>query len=220
MNKLDFHLPSYHVDIPSDSATLHHTSANASLETVHRLIVLIPTDSDYTSATRRISDLAHASGAHVLFLGLCKDVTDELSLRRQLITLSALLQDTRVCVESKVESGTNWVEIVKSNYRDGDMIVCFAEQRTGVLHRPLSQILQSNLNAPVYILSGLYADSPLSNGYSQILAWSGSLGIIIGLFMLQVRLMSLPSDWVQTTLLILSVIAEAWLIRAWNSLFG
>ena len=188
---------------------------------VQRLIILVPSDSDYTSATRRIADLAHTSQAHVLFLGLCKDAAQELSLRRQLVTLSALLQDARVCAESKLEIATNWVEVVKSNYRDGDTIVCFAEHRTGLLHRPLSQILQSNLPGPIYILSGLSPQySSQSNWRSQTLAWTGSFGIIIGFFILQIQITSLLQDWIQTTLLILSVIAEAWLIWVWNSLFG
>jgi hypothetical protein len=134
--------------------------------------------------------------------------------------MASLLEDGRICAQVKVEVGMNWVDIVRSNYRAGDTIVCFADQREGILHRPLSQILQSNLKAPVYILSELRPDPGLSTWYSQILAWSGSLAIIIGLFLLQVRLMSLPSDWIQTTLLIFSMIAEAWLIKVWNSLLG
>jgi hypothetical protein len=210
MNRLD----------SSSPILIYSTASHPDDRPASRLIVLISADSDYTFATRRISDLAKPREAHVLFLGLCKDVTDELSLRRQLITLSALLQDTRVCVESKVESGTNWVEIVKSNYRDGDMIVCFEEQPAGLFHRPLSQILESNLSAPVYILSGLHPEGhSRSNWISQIMSWAGSIGIIVLSFLLQIRITALPPDWAQTTLLILSAIGEIYLIWAWNNLF-
>jgi len=186
-----------------------------------RLIVLVSTDSDYTGTTRRISELANACGAHVLFLGLCKGAADELSLRRELVTLAALLRDARVSAEAKVETGMNWVEAVKDNLQAGDMIVCFAEQRVGLLHRPLSQILESNLGAPVYILAGLYPQShSRPNWLAEGMAWIGSIGIIAGAFLLQVRIVSMPRDWAQTTLLILSMIAEAWFITAWNRLFG
>jgi hypothetical protein len=48
----------------------------------------------------------------------------------------------------------------------------------------------------------------------------GSIGIIAGSALLQIRITSLSQDWAQTTLLILSVIGEAWLIWGWNSLFS
>jgi hypothetical protein len=52
------------------------------------------------------------------------------------------------------------------------------------------------------------------------MAWLGSIGIIAGAFLLQIRIVSMPADWVQTTLLILSFTAEIWLIGGWNSLFS
>jgi hypothetical protein len=115
----------------------------------------------------------------------------------------------------------NWVEFVKSNYRDGDMIVCFSEHRIGLLHQPLSQILRSSLYVPIYILSSS-SSQPLSQSSwrSQTLAWTGAIGIIIGFFVLQVQITSILQDWMQTALLILSVMAETWLIGIWNGMFG
>ena len=184
------------------------------------LIVLVPDDEDYTAATRRIWELANAHYASVQFLGLCKDVEDEPSLRRRLVTMSALVKDGNVSAEAKVEIGTNWVDFVKRNYQTGDMIVCFEEQRAGLLHRPLSQILESNLNFPVYILSGLYPQKSKSNWLSQVIVWSGFIGIIICFGILQVKIVQLPKDWFQNILLILSVIPELGLIWVWNNLFG
>lgn len=191
------------------------------LETIHRLIVLVPTDWDSRAVTRRLWELARTLGAHIQFLGLCKDAEQEPGLRRGLVTIASLLQDDGVCVDVKVEFGTDWVEAVKRIYQPGDMIVCFAEQRAGLLHRPLSQILRSNLKAMVYILSGSYPQTRTGpNWLSQILAWTGPLAILVLAFLLQVRITSLPQDWAQTSLLILSVIGEVWLIWFWNSLFG
>ncbi len=191
------------------------------LGTAHRLIVLIPAEADATAATRRIWELANALECHILLLSLYTDAAQEASLRRQLVTMSAMIQNDKVCADVRVEAGANWVNAVRSNLRDGDMIVCFAEQRTGLMHRPLSQILQSNLSAPVYILSGLYPQSlPQVSLLSQILSWAGSIGIIAGAFLLQIRIVSLSEDWAQTTLLILSVIGEVLTIWGWNSLFS
>lgn len=211
MIKLDTN--SIPVTYPDDSYT--------DLEPVHRLIVLVPADTNYTIVTHRVWELANTLGSRILFLSLCEEEAQESSVRRQLITMSAMVQDGRVYAEARVEIGSNWVSAVRSDLHDGDMIVCFAEQRSGLLHRPLSQILRSNLSAPVYILSGLYPQNPSgSNWLSQIMVWAGSIGILIGSAFVQIRITSLAQDWVQTTLLILSVIGEMWLIRGWNSLFS
>jgi hypothetical protein len=202
---------------PSDASTRLGTDP----EPAGRLIVLVPADSDYSALTRRIWQLAIATGKQVQFLSLCQDAAEEPSLRRQLVTMSALVADGKVTAEAKVEIGTNWVDIVKSNYQAGDLIVCFAEQRAGLFHRPLSQILESNLGATVYILSGLYMPSASrSNWLSQVIVWVGSFAILAGFFWLQVRISQLPKDPAQTMLLILSAGVEIWLIWVWNSLFS
>ena len=206
-----------------DSIPPSSTSFPASLpehEPARRLIVLVPDlESDYIPAIRRIWELANAQRANVQFLGLCKDPSQELSFRRALVIMSNMLQDGKVSTEAKVEIGTSWVDVIKRNYQTGDTIVCFEEQRAGLLHRPLSQILESNLNFPVYILSGLYPQKYKSNWLSQVIVWLGSLGIIIGFSILQVKIDQLPKDWFQNALLIFSIIPEVWLIWVWNNLF-
>jgi hypothetical protein len=190
-------------------------------EPVHRLIVLVPElEWDYIPAIHRIWELANAQHARVLLISLCKDPGQELSLRRALVTFCALVQSGKIPVETNVEIGTNWVDVIKRNYRTDDMIVCFAEQRAGFLHKPLSQILESNLNVPVYILSGLYPQKSNLNWLAQVTAWLGSIGIIIGFFILQVKIIQVPEGWFQNVLLILSLIPEFWLIWVWNSLFS
>jgi hypothetical protein len=201
------------------SSTLFPASL-AGYEPASRLIVLVPNlESDYIPAIRRIWELANAQRVRVQFLGLCKDTRQELSLRRVLTTMSAMVQDDKVSTEAKVEIGTSWVDVVKRNYQTGDMIVCFDEQRAGLLRRPLSQILESNLNFPVYILSGLYPQKSKSNWLSQIIVWSGSIGIIMGFCILQVKIDQLPKDWFQNALLLFSILPEVWLIWVWNSRF-
>jgi hypothetical protein len=221
MNRLDTKPRDTSFTITTASDVNASLSLNTNLRTARRLIVLIPADADYSAATPRIWELANAMGRRVQLLGLCKDAAQEPGLRRELVTMSALIQDGGVCAEVQVEIGTNWIDTVKRNFRTGDMIVCSAGQHTGLFHGPLSQILQADLDAPVYVLSGLSPqNSARSNRLSQILAWTGSIGIIAGFALLQIRIISLTQDWVQTTLLILSVIVENWLIWGWNTLFG
>jgi hypothetical protein len=227
MNKLDTQRPSltYQPDVQSNCSTPQfeerNTSVNAGLEPAGRLIVLIPSDANYALATKRIWKLAMTTGMHIQLIGLCKDFLQEPSVRRELVTMSALIRDGRVCAEAKVEIGTNWVNVVKHNYQPGDMIVCFSEVRAGLFHKPLSQILQSNIKTPVYILTGLVPENhSRSNWLSQILVWAGSIGIIAGSSLLQFQITSLPQNWAQTTAMILSFIGEIWLIWGWNSLFS
>lgn len=189
-------------------------------ESARRLIVLVPTGIDYSAATRRIRELTNSTGMNIRLLGLCKDAAEESDLRRELITMASLLQDGKTVVETKVDVGANWLDVVKTNYSAEDMLVCFAEQRTGLLRRPLSQILGSNFKATVYIVSGLTPQSSRPNRLLQVGAWLGSIAIILGFGLLQAQIVQLPEGWLQSVLLVLSIVPEFWLIWIWNSLFG
>jgi hypothetical protein len=186
-----------------------------------RLIVLVPPASDYGITTQRIWELAIATGGRIQLLSLCKDIANKPSLHRQLVLMSALMGHSRISTEAKVEMGTNWVDAVKRNYQTGDIIVCFAEQCDGFLRKPLSQILEENLDTPILILGGHYHEQPSRlNPLSRTAFWIGVISIITAAFFLQIWIMSLPRDWSQTTLLILAVITELWLIWVWNQLFS
>jgi hypothetical protein len=184
----------------------------------HRLIVLIPSATDHSSMTRRIWELANATCMHVELLSLCKDPAEEHSLRRRLIAMASLLQDGRLSVEVKIVFGTSWVLAVKDTYQPGDRIVCFAEQRSGLLQRPLSQILESNLEATLYVFSDPTPQK--TKRHSPVLSWLGLIAILIGFGILQTQILQLPENSFQSVLLVLSILPEFWLIWVWNSLFG
>lgn len=196
-------------------STVFHSTPDS----VQHLVVLVSAHSDYSTATRQIWELANTTDAHVLLLGLCRNESEEPSLRRGLATMSAIMQTGKVSADIKIEIGTNWVDAVKRNYQPGDMIVCFAEQRAGVFHKPLSQILRSRLTVPVYILSAPSLQKFNSNWPTQLIVWSGFIGIIIGFGILQLRIVQLPRDWFQNVLFILFTVLEFWLIGVWNNFF-
>ena len=103
----------------------------------HRLIVLIPDfEADYNIILQRIWELARTLECHVLFLGLCKEETDEHRIHRELITLSALLQDGWVSTEAKVELGTNWLKALKRIGRPGMWWLAFPSKLWGWLKNP------------------------------------------------------------------------------------
>lgn len=206
---------------PSQNLTLTPNHASH-LEpvTARRLIVLVPADVDCSAINHQIWKLARESNSIVQLLALYKDPGQELALRRDLVTMSALIQDANVPVEIKIEKGTNWVAAVKHSYQLGDMVVSTAEQPVGIQRRPLSQILESDLKIPIYILSGIPLAKPQGRVLTQITEWLGFIGIIAGFFALQWKVTQLHNDSFQTILLIVLLISEFWLIGAWNSLFS
>lgn len=195
-------------------------ASQSDLEPARRLIVLIPSlEADLTAVTHRVWELASATGAHIKFLSLCSDIVQEPSLRRRLATLSATVRDGNVSAEAEVILGRNWVEVVKSRRQADDMVVCCAEQRAGLMQKPLSQILQSDLDAPLYILSGLYPQNDSRSKWTtRAVAWIGSIAILIGFFMLQVKIDHFTKGWT-IALQVLTTAVEFWLIWVWNNVF-
>ena len=206
-----------------DSIPPSLTSSTASLldpKATRRFVVLFPDlEWEFIPAIHRIWELANSQHACVLLISLCKDSREESSRRRSLITLCAMLQDGSIAVETKVEDGTNWVDVVKRNYQSGDMIVCFAGQRAGLFQKPLSQILASNLTIPICVISGISIPQPKPNWLTQVMAWPGSIGIMVGFGVLQVKIVQVSEGWFQSILLILVIIPEIWLIWVWNNRF-
>ncbi len=218
MNKLNEYTPSViHPEKLESVASIRQVYPERS----GRLIVLIPEDVDCSRVTRRIWELANTTGSTVQLLGLCRDTTEEMSLRRELVMVSALIQDAKIAVETRIEIGTNWLKAVKNNYRDGDMIVCIAEQSIGIRRQPLSQLLESTMRAPVYILSKIQTPKSQSKFLPKMIAaWSGFAGIMIGFFILQVKVIQMSKDGFQTLMLLLLLIPEFLFIKIWNSLFS
>jgi hypothetical protein len=202
------------------SPLAHPTHVNVETDSTRRLLVLLPTDADYSAATRRIWELANATSMQVRLLALCQDPTEEQGIQRQLVTMASLLQNGNIYVETRIVGGTNWVPAVKNLYAEGDVIVCFAEHRTGLLQRPLSQILESSIQATIYVLSAPGSQKNKSNNYWQSISWLGFVAIILGFGILQTNILQLPGTSLQSILLILSILPEFWLIWVWNSLIG
>lgn len=186
-----------------------------------RLIVLVPSlEFDSASLARRVWELANVTGAHIQFLGLYSDSTQELGLRRELVTMAAMVKDDVVSAEAVVVFGKDWVDVVKTRAHYGDVIVCLAGHRVGLPRRRLSQILQSDLSLPLFILAELNPRNDFRlNWRSQVAAWMGSAAIIFGFFLLQVRINPLATNWTHAAMLIASILVECWMILGWNSLF-
>jgi hypothetical protein len=128
-----------------------------------------------------------------------------------------MLNYDNVSAEQEVIFGKDWFRAVKSCLQPEDMIVCFEEQRVGSLQKPLNQVMQSDLDVPIYILSGLFPDvSSRPNWLAQIGVWIGFVVIILGFLAFQINIYHLATNWA-TLLVLFSAIVEFCLIGVWHS---
>lgn len=200
---------------------LTRTQPNEVADTAQRhqtLIVLIPPDLDTSLLSRQIWRLVNATNMHVLLLGVGGDDATEPSLRRGMVTLTAMLRGGRIPTDMRIETNRNWVDIVESHYCPGDMIVCPAGYRIGLFHKPFRQILEEKLNAPTYVLSMSNVRKETPVWRSELMAWSGFVGLLSGFGLLQLGIIRSTSGGFQTILLVLSTILEFWLFGVWNNL--
>lgn len=198
-------------------------ASNSELQPASRLIVLVPEfEADTAIVAQKIRNVAKAIESRVQLLGLSNDALHEPGIRRRLATLSAMVEDASIFVESKVEIGGSWVSAIRPYWQPGDVIVCFAEHSSGFAGKPLYQILQSSLNATVYVLSGIQMQKEYSrpNWLSNVMAWTGSIALIFGFFWLQVTLTPSSPDWIHTALIYASIFVEAASLWVWNNLFS
>ena len=181
-----------------------------------RLIVLVSeADWDDPELPGRIWTLASSRGSAVSLLGLIPEAAREPQARRQLISMAAAIQDSRIPAGILVEVGNDWVGQVRSVWQPGDLVVCTA---AGLRQRSLSQLLSSSLQVPVHVLTDLRAAPDSGPGLlRQIVSWGGALGILGGFLWLQIALGQPPRDAGQSLLLALTVLAEVSLLWIWNS---
>lgn len=194
---------------------------SGSVDSRRLLVIVSDSEFDAPAAARRVLEVASAFKSRILFLGLCTDAVKEPSLHRQLVTLSAMIRDEHIPFDMKVESGRDWLTSVRSHWQEGDMLVCISGQRAGTRKMLLGPLLQSNFNSTVYVLdSGIQPEHTKSNWISTLLAWTGSICILLGFFWLQINIDRNPHNWASTVILIGSIPVEGLLIWVWNSLFG
>ncbi len=191
-------------------------------EPAPRLSVLFPaSEADTPELEHRIWEIARSLHLNVLLLSLTSEYDEEAQLRRKLITMAAVIKDPNVSTDIMIEHGNDWVGQVRTVWRAGDILACYAGQKVGLMRKSLDQVLRSSLEAPIYILSDYHpARNPKRTFLSQLFFWLGSLGIIGGFLWAEVEIVQLPQDWTHTSLLYLGTFLEIGLLWVWNSIFG
>ena len=185
-----------------------------------RLIVLFPaSEPDTPGLVHRIWEIARSLRLNVLLLSLSNDFEEESQLRRKLITMAAMIKDPNVSTDILIEHGNDWLGQVRKVWQAGDIVACYEGQKVGFMRKSLEQVLESNLEAQIYLLSGYQpARNPSSTFVSRVSAWTGSLAIIGGFLWAEMKIVQLPQDWTHTLLVYVCIFVEIALILLWNSL--
>jgi hypothetical protein len=176
-------------------------------------------DVNEADIAREIWKLAFPPGLAVLFLGLCPNVNEEPRVRRRLATVAALTRDIRVPVEIQLEFGRNWIRKLRGVLEAGDIVVCHAEQQTGIWGQPLELAL-AQLNIPTLTLKGFIPSmhkSP-SKLMRESVFWLVSIAVLLVFFLFQIRILRISEEWASDTLLSLSILIEFGLFGIWNNL--
>jgi hypothetical protein len=191
-------------------------------QTAHRLIVLVPEfRANSIFIARKVRELANRFECRVQLIGLSPDALHEPDLYRQLITLSAHIEDSHILVETKVEIGRSWLKAVQPYWCEGDLIVCFAEAGLGIKGQALHQLLSSTFGASIYVVGDYLPHKSNSLNFlkSDAFAWIGSLVLIIGFLCLQVKLFPLLSTKWENFFLYFSISIETisiWFLNGLN----
>jgi hypothetical protein len=216
----------------SSVVELPHSNVST-LEDMRRLAVVILDIEQEALLAGRILDLAQVRALPVVLLGIARDAAQEGELRRKLITIAAFLKDGWLPdtvrtnggnkpfqVEIQVVQEKDWIRSVQSFLRHDDMLACYGEQTMGNRQRPLSDILGSSLNMPVYTFTGLEDVRQTRRfSFSQIVPWFSSLASIGAFLLLQARIVTSIQGSLQTIFLLLTMFAEVGLLVFVNSLF-
>jgi hypothetical protein len=207
------------LNLNDEPLTISHASPSVP-GTGRRLMILVPgPEADLTSVTRRVWELAHATGAQVRFLGLCNNAEDKLVLQRTLVTASALMNSGGTTSDWEIVVSKNWLDTVRLRLRPSDMLVSSQGPGSGSHQKSLNAILQADLGVPLYILSGTQTQNTSGSEWLQAAAaWIGSLAILIAFFWLQVKIDQLAGEW-SIPLQVLSTALEFALIWNWNRKF-
>lgn len=209
------------IDSLSTSVTVS-PSPTSNLEPASWLIVIVPSiEADLSAATRRVWELANEGSKRVRFIGLYENATEELVLRRQLTGISAMINSAGIYTETKYIFGSDWVGAVYSHSQTGDMVACLANHRIERSNRSISEILQANINLPIYILSSSYIRKDTNPTWkSMILFWSFSIATLIGFLLLQARINQVTSGGLETAFMLTSATLTLFILWVWNNLFS
>ncbi len=183
-----------------------------------RLVVLVPSlEVDLAEFASSIRAMAQPRELGVLLVGQCLRPDEELTWRRQIVTLASLVQErSRIAVEFRVGRLADWTEILRPLLADGDLVVCHWEQSRGWVWRRnnLARQIGSVLKVPTCELSGLYGRLPARRAplAQRALSWVAPVLVILLFAVIQYEIQALTTGWITPVALSASILIELMLI--------
>jgi hypothetical protein len=191
-----------------------------------RLVVVIPDQvTELVQFSRAVRNLALPGQKTVVLVMLVNQPDEELAGQRQLATLSSLVNDARIKVQTVIAWGKSWEKSLRKMMLTGDLIVCPAETTLarGLRKREtLSKALSRSLAVPVYILRGFFPDSR-SNGrvtWKRLPFWLMIIATFAGFFEFEAVSNLIDKGWPGQVLTIFLVLMEFGIIYVLASLVG
>ncbi|HEY3342924.1 MAG TPA: hypothetical protein VGK81_12935, partial [Anaerolineae bacterium] len=202
-------------------------AVNAQRLEVNRLIVLVPDQgADGNELARQVWQLAAPCELPVLFVcALGAEGCRESAVRLRMATMAALIRDEHVNVSTQIVPHASWVTAVRHLWQPGNLVLCCAEQKVQTLasgKRPLWQVLEFALEAPVFVLAGLYTEPPqlhksASGVNLQLNHWAMLAAIITAFLVVDAMIAQQVADLSQLTLLLVAGLVELGVIAVWGA---
>jgi hypothetical protein len=209
-----------------DTVSAASIDSITSLREFRRLIVVIPGQvTDQVQFSRAVRNLALPGQKTVVLVMLVNQADDELSGQRQLATLSSLVNDPRIKVQTAIAWDRSWEKSLRKMVLLGDLIVCPAETtvRKGLRQQEtLSQALSRALAFPVYILHGFFPEKAATGRFSwrKLPFWVLIVAIFVGFFEFEAVSDLVDKGWPGQVLTVILVLIEFAFIYALASFAG
>lgn len=192
---------------------------NDPLPPSQRLVVILPdANINVLSLPKRIWELAAPDRRQVLLMiKPCRE-ENEFYTRMNLVTLSAMLRDTRVHVETRLVLGTQIDQAARQCAQPEDIFVCFEEHQVSryLKKKRLADLLAKKTGLPVYTLKGSVMEmtDPISVMQKDALLLILCMALLVVFFILQVWIDKNTSGVLRGSLQMISVFIEVSLIAA------
>jgi hypothetical protein len=155
-----------------------------------------------------------------LFLSVVGDLKEESYANAYVADLIDFTWGIRVPAERKIVWSADWVTVVRNLWKDGDLVICPAEQSIPVNGNsiPLGAALSGESEIPVLMFEGYYREYPLHprTRLAEMKWWSIAAMIIALSTCLEVWIFRNIKGWSNPVLLCLSLIVEYGFIWIWN----
>ena len=221
--------PGYEIIYPASG---EHTASQVEIDSLaawrefRRLVVVIPDQvTEPVQFSRAIRNLALPGQKTVVLVMLVNQPDEELAGQRQLVTLSALVNDPRIKVQTAFAWGKSWEKSLGELMLAGDLIVCPAETTLARgLHKNemLSNALSRCLAVPLYILRGFFPESHSKGRVSwrRLPFWMLIIATLAGFFEFEAVSDLIDKGWPGQALTIILVLIEFGIIYVLASLAG